>query len=156
MPAKPLAKGSTPPTTEGDPVLAALLDQAPRLKKELLVGWVQGHVLPALKDLDEGVSGAQIADALANLDTVLRDRANVEPWLKDIADLRKTKSLIRLRGMPWPSQDRQRVPQDRQSVPNRAPAIVEQVRQLRITFAPAQTEKETPRPARSSKPKAKS
>jgi hypothetical protein len=159
MPTKPNAKTSIRPSpaVEGDPVLAALLDQAPRLKKERLEGWVQGPVLRALHGLHEGVSGAQIADALAALDRVLRDRAKIEPWLGDIANLRQTQFLSELRGMPWATEDGGKVPLDRQASRNRPPAIVSQVRQLRFAFAPDQVENEEPRPARpSAKPKAKS
>jgi hypothetical protein len=159
MPTKPNTKTSMLPcpVVEGDPVLAELLKQVPRLKKERLEGWVQGPVLRALHGLHEGVSGAQIADALAELDGVFRDRARIEPWLADIANLRQTQFLSELRGMPWATEDGGKVPLARQASRNRPPAIVSQVRQLRFTFAPDQVENEEPRPAKpSAKPKAKS
>jgi hypothetical protein len=74
------------PAREGHPLLAALLGQAPRIRHEL-PGWAAGHLVPALHAFPDDATGAQLAAALANLRKVLHGRADVDPWLGDVAKL---------------------------------------------------------------------
>jgi hypothetical protein len=118
------------------PMLARLLDEVPRLRRDLK-GWVKGHLVPALDRFPEAASDAQIDTALVNLRQVLRARADDDPWLGDIADLGTGEYAGPLKRMTPDSALPQRVPLPPGRVSNRT--IVEQARRLSeaLTAAPA-------------------
>ena len=138
---------------ESSSVLAGLSKAVPRLRKEL-PGWVAGHLAPALDGFVNDASEAQLADALAALRNVLRQRGNIDPWLKDIANLGMGEYTGDPRAMTSPAKLTDRVALSPQPIGNRT--VVEQARQLRAALVPTPTIEEqraTPLPA--TKPDAK-
>jgi hypothetical protein len=84
----PGARPMTAPAREGHPMLAALLAEVPTIRSEL-PGLVMdgGPLLLALRAFPDDPTEAQLATALANLRSVLRSRAAINPWLGAIAEL---------------------------------------------------------------------
>jgi hypothetical protein len=74
------------PAAKGHPMLDALLAAVPRLRSWELKGWSEGHLVPALAGFHDGATDGQVITALKNLRDVLRARADVDPWLGDIAE----------------------------------------------------------------------
>ena len=113
--------------TAGHPVLAGLLDQVPRLRKEL-PGWAESQLMPVLAAFHEDATDAQIATALAMLREVLRDRADVDPWLGAIAELGMGEGAGPPMSMTKDSDLAQHIPLAPERIPNRT--VVEQARRL--------------------------
>lgn len=78
---------------EGHPLLAALLAALPRLRREL-PGWAPRFLVPALNAFPEDAAADGVHAALDNLRTVLRRRADVDPWLGDIAVLGTAETAV--------------------------------------------------------------
>jgi hypothetical protein len=72
---------------EAHPMLAALLDAVPRLRREGLLPWAEYRLVPILRGFREDSGPGETATALDDLRVALRSRADVEPWLGDIARL---------------------------------------------------------------------
>jgi hypothetical protein len=114
------------PAGEGHPLLGALLTETPRIRQEL-PGWAAGHLVPALDAFPDDPTEAQLASALANLRQVLHGRADIDPWLAEVAKLGAAGPAGDWRAMTPASQLDQHIElSDR--VRNRI--IVEQARQL--------------------------
>jgi hypothetical protein len=126
----------------GDPVLAGLLAAVPRIRKEL-PGWAEGHLLPALAAFHDDATDAQMATALANLCEVLRQRADVDRWLGEIANRGTGEYAGDLRMWPSPSQYRERIPLANEPITNRT-QIIDQAHQLRESLLPPLTKEESP------------
>jgi hypothetical protein len=109
-------------------MLASLLAELPRLKKDL-PGWSEGQLVPVLAAFRDDATDAQIATAFETLRKVLRQRADIDPWLGDIADLGRGEYTDLDRAMTPAAK----LPRRAELVPhpptNRT--IVEQARQLR-------------------------
>ncbi len=114
------------PEVEGHPLLAALLDEVPRLQKDL-GGWWPTHLVPALDAFPDQPSDAQLVTALADLRTVLLRRADVDPWLGDIARLGSEQDAGGPR-MTSPAEYRERQEPPTPPIKNRT--VVEQARKL--------------------------
>jgi hypothetical protein len=137
----------TAPAHEGHPLLAGLLAEVPRIQREL-PGWAAGFLVPALNTFPNDATDAQVAAALANLREVMYARADIDPWLRDIADLGKLELAGNPQAMTPASQLGPRIElSDRYK--NRT--VVEQARQLvaALTATPTKAEgRPTPPPPR--------
>jgi hypothetical protein len=142
-----------PLANQGDPMLAALLAQVPRLRGEL-PGWTLGHLVPALGEFRGDATDAQIATALSNLRKVLRERADIDAWLGDIADL----GVGEFAGPPMAMTPDNQLPQHIPLPPDRSSnrTIVEQARALGEALTPTPTKaKNRSTPPSQSRPEAK-
>src|SRR4051812_18757249 len=88
---------------EGHPLLAGLLAEVPRIHQEL-PGWAAGFLVPALNAIPDDATDAQLAAAVANVRAVMYARADIDPWLRDIADLGKPELAGTPQTMTPPSQ----------------------------------------------------
>ena len=91
-----LASGAT----EDHPLLCELLKQVPLLRR-VLPGWTTAHLIPKLQAFPDDATDAQVAAALENLRMVLRSRADIDPWLGDIARLGLGESDGHPKAWPW-------------------------------------------------------
>jgi hypothetical protein len=132
----------------GHPILASLLTEAPRLRRDL-PGWTASHLVPALAPFRANATGAQIATALAEVRKVLRGRADVDPWLGRIADLDAGQYAGEAMAMTPAAElnPRIKLPDDR--IRNRT--IVEQAQHL-VRALSAEAPKQKRSPPRQSKP----
>jgi hypothetical protein len=96
---------------------------------------------PALYGFVNGATDARLADALTNLRNVLRQRGDIDPWLKDIANLGMGENAGEDRAMTWATELTQRFGLSPQPIGNRT--VVEQARQLRAALIPTMTTEET-------------
>jgi hypothetical protein len=137
----------------GHPMLAALLAEVPRIRTNLS-GWATGHLVPALAAFHDEATEAQLATALGDLRQVLRDRADVDLWLGDIARLGTGEYVGELHSMTSPSKYRDR--QELTTPPTANRTSIELARQVReaLTRTP---DKPEPRatPSSRSRPGAK-
>jgi hypothetical protein len=124
---------------ESQRVLAGLLAEVPRLHKEL-PGWVVGYLTPALDAFPNDATDAQIATALFNLRKVLRERAAIDPWLGDIANLGTGEYARDPHAMTLPSELKPRIALSPEPIGQRT--VVELARQLRVALVPMPTTEE--------------
>lgn len=138
-PARSIGGGimTAPLVSEGDAMLAGLLAETPRLRSEL-PGWTVGHLVPALAAFHDDATDNQIATALSKLREVLRQRADVDPWLGAIANLGAGEYAGDPRAWPSTSQYRESIPLARRPGDNRT-YIVDQARRLRESLLPPAT-----------------
>jgi hypothetical protein len=122
-------------TAEGDPMLAELLKEVPRLRTELS-GWAAGYLVPILAAFHEGATDSQIATALSNLSEVLRARAGTDDWLRRLANLGPRAKQPRTRSMDFDTKLPPNVSLPPDRIPIRNRTIVEQARELREALAP--------------------
>jgi hypothetical protein len=137
-------------TTEGDPVLAALLEQKSLDKlraRELYDGWTRPHLLPAIAGFHVGATDAQIATARKTLREVLRARADVDRWLGDIADRGIGDNAGPPMGIKLPSEYRDAVELSSRPSQNTT-IIIDQARRLGEALKPA-----APKPGPSATPR---
>jgi hypothetical protein len=139
--------------TKGDPMLAGLLAELPRLRQDL-PGWTEGYLVPALAAFPDDVTDAALATALSNLRKMLRDRADIDPWLGTLAEVGTGEYAGDPHAMTSASKLPLRVELPPDRVRNRT--IVEQARQLRAALTRTPAKEETGNPSLpQSKPGAK-
>jgi hypothetical protein len=134
-----------PSSVEGHPMLAMLLKDVERLRNDL-PGWVPGHLVPVLAGFQDDATEAQIDTSLAKLRKVLRERAPIDPWLGEIAELGIGEYARTPRAMNWPSDQAARIELPQERIRNRT--VVEQARQLtrELTASPKQEKSSQKRP----------
>jgi hypothetical protein len=120
-------------------MMLGLLAAVPRLRKECQA-WAERWILPVLAPLGQGATDAEIASALAKVRKALAERADIDPWLGDIAKLGTREYAGNPMAMPWPSQLAQHAELPHEIKRNRY--VIEQARRLvkELTPVPARQE----------------